>query len=101
MERVKVAVRLLELSLPELGAASPQGKAVMKAISSLSKEVGQGAGGGTEARELQNLMLNARQQQPMMELLRAQGGGAAPAAGAAPGAAGGMPAMPSPPATGA
>ena len=106
MEKVKVAVRLLELALPELGASTPQGQAVMKAITSLSRQVGQGApGGGVEKSELQSLMLNAKQQQPMMDMLRAQGAGG-PAAGmtppGAPGAGGGAPApMPTPTATGA
>ncbi len=98
-----MAVRLLELSLPDLGATTPQGAAVMKAISSLSKQVGQGAGGGAENRALQDLMLKARQEQPMMEMLKAQGGGAGPAAGGMPpGAPGGAaPPMAPPPVAGA
>jgi hypothetical protein len=100
LAQVQWAVRLLETALPQLGAASPQGQAVMKAITSLSKHTPTAGGSpGVQKTALQDLMMQQRQQQPMMDMLRGQGGGIAGPMGGAPSA---MPSSPTPqPPTGA
>ena len=72
----------------------------MKAITSLSKHTPTAGGSpGVQKTALQDLMMQQRQQQPMMDMLRGQGGGMAGPMGGAPSA---MPSSPTPqPPTGA
>lgn len=92
MAQVSWAVRLLERALPMLGVTSPVGKDVMSAMKSLAKHVPPGAASaGVENNALQQMMLQGKQEQPMVQALRAMGQGGAPGMGAmgAMGAAGG------------
>lgn len=86
---VAQAVRLLEKALPMLGVETEPGMAVMRALPLLSKHVPPGAASpGVENNALQQLMLQQRQQQPMLQALRAmQPQGAAPGASPPPAAA--------------
>lgn len=79
MAQINWAIRLLEQALPMVGATSDVGQACMKAISSLAKLVPAGASApGVERTGLEQLMLRAKQEEPMMALMRGQGGGGAP-----------------------
>ena len=93
--QVRLAVRILEAALPKLGVASEEGRDVMKALSILAKHIpADAASPGIEQASMQNMQLQARQEAPMLQMLRqAQSGGAA-GPGAQPGSAG--PAGPSP-----
>lgn len=89
LAKVSSAVKLLETALPELGATTEPGQAVMKAIQSLAKHAPSGSiDKGVEATSLQTLMMANKQDNPMLNLLRSMGQqlqpGAAPAAPAAP-----------------
>ena len=87
--QVRLAVRILEAALPKLGVASEEGKDVMKALSILAKHIpADAASPGIEQNAIQQQMLQARQEAPMLQMLRqAQSGGAA-GPGAQPGSAG-------------
>lgn len=82
LAEVSSAVKLLEKSLPALGAGSPAGKEVLSCIQKLAKLVPPGSmDKGVEQSSLQNLMLQQKQENPMLNALRAMGqnSGAAPA----------------------
>ena len=86
MQKLGVIVKQLEAALPELGASSEAGQAVLKALSSLVKFVP--AGSVTPAAqknsiEAQQRAMAERNQQMQAMKQRAQGGGGAP--GGAPG----------------
>jgi len=84
---VGTAVRLLERALPLLGAGTEPGQAVMKALSSLSKHVPPGSTSpGVENSALQQAMMQQKAEQPMLQLLRSQGGGGGQPPQPAPGA---------------
>ena len=85
------AVRLLEKALPQIGAGTPPGKDILKAISSLTKHVPAGAASpGMEQTALQGLMQQSKQEAPQLQAMRAAGGPSAP------GTPGGPPASPAP-----
>jgi len=87
LANVQWAVRLLEKSLPLVGAETEPGQAIMKAIQSLSKHVPAGSTSpGVENSALQQAMIQAKQEQPMISTLRSLGQGQ-PQPGAAPRAA--------------
>jgi hypothetical protein len=86
---VSVAVRILEKALPMLGAETEPGIAVMKCITNLAKHVPQGSTSpGIENQALQGLMMQQKQEQPMLQTLRSMGQqpppGGAPPPGATP-----------------
>ena len=97
LAQLQWAVRIMEKALPMLGIGSDEGKSVMKALTSLSKLVPPGSTSpGVENSALQQMMLQARQEQPMLSMLKGgQAGGAGMPPGAAAGA--GAPASPTPP----
>lgn len=76
------AIRIMEKALPMLGVESEMGKDVMSALSKLSKHIAPGQGSpGIENSALQQMMMQHKQEQPMIQALRAQGQStAAPAA---------------------
>lgn len=90
LAKVSTAVRILELALPELGATSEAGKAVLTAVNSLAKHIPPGSiNPGVENSSMMQMMSQQKQEQPMISALRAMGqggmpGGGAPASDAAP-----------------
>lgn len=81
LARVKVALKILEMAVPALGAETEPGRAVLDAIRSLAKHVPPGSSSpGVETTALQDLMLRQRQESPMHQVMRAMGSGAAPPA---------------------
>jgi hypothetical protein len=100
LAQLQWAVRIMEKALPMLGIGSEEGKSVMKALTSLSKLVPPGSTSpGVENSALQQMMLSARQEQPMLSMLKQaqSGGGPAGAGGPPPGGAAGPGAPGSPP----
>ena len=89
MQKLGVVVKQLESILPELGASSEAGQAVLKALNSLVKFVP--AGSVTPAAQKNSIEAQqrqaAQQNQQMMALkqraMQGQGGGQQPGAGAA------------------
>lgn len=78
MAQVQWAVRMLEKALPMLGIETEPGQAVMKALSTLSKHISPGSTSpGVEQSSLQQMMMQARQDQPQLALMKqlAAGGG--------------------------
>lgn len=70
------AVKILEGALPLLGATSEPGQAVMKALTTLSKHVDPGAfSAGTQRSTLEKMMMQAKQDNPMQQILGAMGQG--------------------------
>lgn len=90
LAKLAVAVHLLESLLPEIGAGSEAGQAVLKALNSLSKHIPDGSiSPGVEQSSMQNLILKARQQAPQIAAMRAgqpAGAGGPPPPGAGGGA---------------
>jgi hypothetical protein len=91
LAKVALAVRILESTIPELGSGSEPGTAVIKAVQGLSK-ISQGQGHtGTDQTALLQLLMQQRQEAPMLQALKAQQlrqgltGGAGGAPGQAPG----------------
>ena len=96
LAEVSSAVKLLEKALPSLGASSPTGKDVMGCIQKLAKHVPPGSiDKGVESNSLQSLMMQGKQENPMLNVLRAMGQGGQ--AGAPPGAPPAPPPGASPP----
>lgn len=80
-------IRIMEKALPMVGVETEMGKDVMKALTTLSKHIAPGSGSpGVEQNALMQMMMQQKQDQPMQQLMRAQGGGQgqSPAPGAAP-----------------
>lgn len=83
-QRLAVAVRQLEQLLPLMGAGSPEGADVLKALNILAKHVQPGdVTPAAERNALANLQMKNLQQGQQMAQLR-QGGQAPPAGGAPP-----------------
>lgn len=100
LSQLRVAVRILEMLVPTLGAGSEPGQAVLKAITTLSKFVPPGStAGGVEKNTMQDLLMQQAQQSPMMAAMKAMGQGGPTGSGMPlpqmPGA-GGPPAAPAP-----
>lgn len=80
-------IRIMEKALPMIGVETEMGKDVVKALTTLSKHISPGSGSpGVEQNSLMNMMMQQKQEQPMLQLLRAQGQspGQSPAGGAPP-----------------
>lgn len=93
LSQVALAVRMLEKALPMLGVETEPGKDVMRALPILAKHVPPGAGSpGAENSGLQQMMMQQKQEQPMLQVLRAMQ--AKQAEGGAPGGAPGAPPSP-------
>ena len=87
------ALKMLQeaLNKPGMGAETEVGGAVVKALNALGRVVPEGAvSPGMQHAGMQQFMLAARQQNPMQQLLRAQGQGGPPP-GAPPVPSPGMP----------
>ena len=88
MAQLTWVIRILEKALPMVGVETELGKDVMKALTTLSKHLPAGSGSpGVEQQAMQKMMMEQKQEQPMLQLLRSQGQGqpgAAPPGGAAP-----------------
>lgn len=84
---VRNAVEVLTKALPQLGAETDPGQAVMKAIQSLAKHVPAGSSTpGAENAAMEQFMMQRRQLAPLLAALAAQhaGGGAPPGGPPAP-----------------
>jgi len=87
LSQVQWAVRLLERALPSLGVETEVGKDVMQALTRLSKHIPAGSTSpGVDNSALSQITNQARQESPMLALLRAKMMGAQPGAGAGAGA---------------
>lgn len=83
--KVRQAIELLQLALPELPMGSEVHKATTGAISSLSRHAPAGdAAPGTQMSALRDLAHSAMQQAPLIALMRAHGAAAAPGGAPAP-----------------
>ena len=89
MQKLGVVVKQLESMLPELGASSEAGQAVLKALSSLSKFVPNGSvtpaaqKNSIEAQQ-RNMAQNNQQMQALKQrMMQGHGGGGQPQPGAA------------------
>jgi hypothetical protein len=74
------ALKFLEKALPLAGATSDLGQSLMKAIQSLSKIVPPNSGSpGVEQSGMHKMMMEQKQEQPLLQMLRSQpqGGGVA------------------------
>jgi hypothetical protein len=82
-----MAVKLLESALAKVGATSPIGDAVMKALNGLAKHIPPGTvSPAGEQNEIQNMAMRNVQQQGQVAAMRgAGGGGGPPGAGAGAG----------------
>ena len=79
------AIRIMEKALPMLGVETEMGKDVMSSLSKLSKHIAPGGGSpGVEQSALQQMMMQHKQDQPMLQALRAQGQGQPGGGGGAP-----------------
>ena len=100
LAKVALAVRILESTIPELGSGSEAGLAVLKAVQGLSKVAHDQGSAGTAQTALMQLMMQQRQEAPMLaqlkqqQMQRALAAGGGQAAGAAPAAAPPTPAAP-------
>jgi hypothetical protein len=84
MSQAQWGVRMLEKALSGFGVASEPGQAILKALTQLSKHIAPGGGSpGVEQNALSSMMMQARQNQPNLQLLRTLG---QPKPGGAPGA---------------
>lgn len=91
------AVKILEQVLPAFGAGSDEGKDVMKALSSLSRHIGAGAGSpGVEASAMQKMFLESRQDNPMLDAMKQKMGAMPMGAPGGPALGGGSAAAPAP-----
>lgn len=82
LQKLGVVVKQLESMLPELGASSEAGQAVLKALTSLTKFVP--AGSVTPAAQKNSIEAQQRahaQQNQQMQALQQRGGGGAPGGG--------------------
>lgn len=96
MIQIQMAVDLLERSLPAIGSETPQGRAIMSTLSSLSKEFGEMRTAAKELMpaEIMQLMSSLPQAggaSPAMKAMQGGGAGGPPGGGMPPG---GMPPMP-------
>jgi hypothetical protein len=84
MAKLAMIVRLMEQTIPMLGAGSEAGRDLLQATSRLAKHVSSGSvSQGSENTAVQNLAAQQRQMQPIIAQMR-QGGQPPPQAGAAP-----------------
>jgi hypothetical protein len=85
MARLGLIVKLMEDTVPMLGAGSDAGQSLIKALSSLSKHVAGGSQSpGVEAAAIQNLQNQARQNAMRIAAMRAQAQGQGAGAGGPP-----------------
>ena len=85
MAQLTQCIRIMEKALPMIGVETEMGKDVVKALTTLSKHISPGSGSpGVEQNSLMNMMMQQKQEQPMLQLLRAQGQQQSPAGGATP-----------------
>ena len=89
LQKLGVALKILEETIPLLGAVSDPGKDVLQAVQRLSKHIQPGqVSPAAEKQTLSALMTKAAQAGPQIAAMRAMGaGGGAGAGGAAPPAA--------------
>ena len=84
-------VRMLEKALSGFGVSSEPGQAILKALNALSKHIAPSGGSpGVEQNAMGQMMMQAKQDQPNQQLLRALGQ-QRPGGGAPPGAPGAAP----------
>lgn len=92
-QKLAMVVSQLEQILPQVGAGSEPGQAVMKAIQGLAKFVPAGTmSPASQKNSLEQMQMKAVQQNAQMQALKAaSAGGGGPPGGAPPGAAPGGP----------
>lgn len=84
IQRLGVALKMLESTVPLLGAVSEPGKDVLKALSLLSKHIQPGAvSPAGEKNQMEAMMMRQQQQAPQIAAMRAAQAGAPPQAAAA------------------
>lgn len=72
--KITQVIRILEMTLPDLGVETEMGKDVLSAMTKLSKHIAPGSGSpGVENQALMQLMMQQKQEQPLLQALRAQG----------------------------
>ena len=90
LQRLGLAVRMLEQLVPLLGSSSEPGKVVMETITKLAKFVPAGsvtpAAQKSQIEQMQQRQMQANQQMQMLAQQRQQQGGGAPGAPGTPGA---------------
>lgn len=85
MSKVREAINILQGALPELSPGTDEHKAVLNAISSMSKYVGPSSGvPGIQKTTLQGLTQQAQQSSMLKNLMGSLGGAGAGGGGAAP-----------------
>ena len=76
MAKLAMIVRLMEQTIPMLGAGSEAGRDLLQATSRLAKHVSSGSvSQGAENSAVQNLVSQQRQMQPIIAQMNQQGGG--------------------------
>jgi hypothetical protein len=86
---MSLAIKMLGELMNKVGAASPMGKDIAKAIYDLNKHVPAGAvSPAAENNQLEALRMRQMQMAPQMAAMRAMSGGAGGGGGGPPGAAG-------------
>lgn len=87
VQAAAVIVDMLAHALPRVGASTPLGQALAKAMLDIGKHVPPGAGSPqAKQTQLQSLMMKQRQMAPQMAALQSQGMNAAPPPPSPPGA---------------
>lgn len=85
LQRLGIAIKVMQSAVPFLDISSPAGAAVMKALKDLAQHVPPGSvTPAGEKNEMQNLMLRNAQQGQQAQQMRQGGPGAPGGAGAAP-----------------
>lgn len=85
LQKVTMAIQLLQSALPALGVGSRQHNGVLKAIRDLSTHVGEGAAGaGAGQTMLQDLLRNQIRNAMLQRVMQQQGGAGGPGGGGPP-----------------
>lgn len=87
MSRLSVIVKLMEETIPLLGVGSDAGKALVKALNDLAKQVPAGSvSPGIQQSTMERLLQQQKQAGPQIAAMRAATAGQQPGAGAPPAA---------------
>ena len=85
MSRLSVIIKLMEETIPLLGVGSDAGKALVKALNDLAKQVPAGSvSPGIQQSTMERLLQQQKQAGPQIAAMRAATAGQQPGAGAQP-----------------